>query len=185
MIARLATLGWLVVVFVAVLESFTIGAVIGGLLVAGTLLALFPPAAAADIGTRVRPLALLRAVGYFAVKLVQANLHVAWAVISPRRAGLERAVVAVSVAETSNTVMALLANAVSLTPGTLVIDLRRNPSTLYVHVLQLRSVDTVRRDVLTMQRALVRALGPAAALAEIDRKLDAVAPHPRGEEPGA
>ena len=41
----------------------------------------------------------------------------------------------------------LLANAVTLTPGTMSIDLSPDGRILYVHVLDMESPETVRRDI--------------------------------------
>jgi hypothetical protein len=39
---------------------------------------------------------------------------------------------------------------------------------LYVHVLHLSDLDQVRRDIRTLQRKVVRAIGSAHALALLD-----------------
>jgi multicomponent Na+:H+ antiporter subunit E len=174
-IGRIATWGWLVIVFLALFESVTPAAVVGGAVVAGALMVLFPPRrSSGGPVTRVRPLALLRAIGRFAVRLVQANAQVAWAVLAPSRAGLRRGIVAVPVAPASDTVLTLLAISISLTPGTSIVDNREDPLVLYVHVLQLASADAVRADVLRMQRGLAEALGPSSTIEDIDRRLRAL-----------
>jgi multicomponent Na+:H+ antiporter subunit E len=57
-----------------------------------------------------------------------------------------------------------VADAVSLTPGTLTLEVQREPLILYVHVLHLRSVEDVRRDVRRLELDAVRAFGSAEAL---------------------
>jgi multicomponent Na+:H+ antiporter subunit E len=68
----------------------------------------------------------------------------------------------------SDLVITVVANAITLTPGTLTVELRRDPTTLYVHVLHLSDLDEVRRDIRTLQRKVVRAIGSAHALALLD-----------------
>jgi multicomponent Na+:H+ antiporter subunit E len=86
-------------------------------------------------------------------------------------------IVAVPVAACSDLVITVVANAITLTPGTLTLEVRREPSTLYVHVLHLRDLDQVRRDIRTLLRMVVRAIGSAEALALLD-----AAPLPGVEE---
>lgn len=171
MSVRIANVLWLVVVWLAVIESVTVGAVLAGVLVALALMALFPTETQPGRASRIRPLGLCRFVAYFASQLVRANVQVAWAVLAPSRSRLRRGIIAVPVAETSWTATTMLAAAVSLTPGTSIIELREGSSVFYVHVLQLTSVDAVRLEVTLMQRSLVRAIGPADALEEIDQRI--------------
>lgn len=168
MIARAATMAWLVLVWVGITESVSVASVAGGVVLAGFLMVAFSPSGESSHELRVHPLALARCIGYFVTKLVQANIDVARAVIAPRRAGVRRAIVAVELPETPPLVRSLLATAVSLTPGTTIVEYHTDPTVFYVHVLQFRAVDEVRIEVIEMQRQLVRALAVPALLAEVD-----------------
>ena len=54
--------------------------------------------------------------------------------------------------------MTLVANSITLTPGTLTVEVQDEPPVLYVHCLGLDDPDQVRRDVLDLQRdALLKA----------------------------
>jgi multicomponent Na+:H+ antiporter subunit E len=65
-------------------------------------------------------------------------------------------------------VVTLVANAVSLTPGTLTLELDRPGNILYVHVLHLRDLESVRRDVRSLEALVVRAFGDADSLASLE-----------------
>ncbi len=108
------------------------------------------------------PLAALVFVGYFAVQLVKSNLQVAWIVISPRPHA-RTAIVAVAMHVASDGIVTVVANAVTLTPGTLTVDVHAGddgtPPVIYVHVLAFDDVETVRADVLRLERLVVRAFG--------------------------
>ena len=157
-----ALLVWLTVVWVGLWGSVTAANVLGGLLVAAVLLLLLPlpghPAGARD---RVRPLGVLAFLGFFAVELVQASLVVVWQVLRPR-AELRQAVIAVPAPGASDRLLTLIANSVSLTPGTLTLEVDRERSVLYVHVLDVggpEGVDRARRSIARLARRAVLAIG--------------------------
>jgi multicomponent Na+:H+ antiporter subunit E len=146
---RLLLLAWLALVWMLLWESATVANLVGGVVVAALLVAVFPPR---DVGPiPVRPVAALRLLGHFVVKLVEANLFLAWEIITPG-SRVKEGIVAVALDEERDGIIALVANTVSLTPGTLTIEVRRSPTVLYVHVLHLRSVEAARDDVLTFHR---------------------------------
>ena len=155
---QLPLVAWLTVVWVALWGSVTPANVLGGLAV-GLLLAFSLPLT--DVPTRavVRPVALLRFVGFFVVDLVMSSLHVVRIVLSPRRP-LRQAVIAVPVRGASDSLLTLLANAISLTPGTLTLEVDRPRSTLYVHVIDVGDdVERVRAEVLLIERLAILAVG--------------------------
>jgi multicomponent Na+:H+ antiporter subunit E len=75
----------------------------------------------------------------------------------------------------SDRLLTLLANAISLTPGTLTLEVNRQQSTLYVHVLDVGSgagaVERVRADILRVERLAVCAVGSAQGRAALDEQL--------------
>jgi len=156
--SRLAFLAWLVAVWVAFWGDLTVANVVGGLAAGGAVLVAFPHA-----GPRrpryLDPVATLRFLGYFLVQLVRSTALVTWEVVTPRRWRLNEAVVAVPVQGASDAVVTLVANAISLTPGTLTLEVRRtgDHAVLYVHVLHFRGVEQVRRDVEGLESRALRA----------------------------
>ena len=177
-VLSLPLLVWLVVVWVALWEQVSPANVASGLVVALVVLTLFP------LGTRQRsgrvvPVAAVRFLVYFAWKLVEASAIVAWEVVTPRNR-INEGIVAIPIRGVSDVVITVVANAISLTPGTLTLEARRSPAVLYVHVLHLRDVEAVRRETLHLEALAIRAFGPpevAARLAsEGDRALGRPAP---------
>lgn len=161
---RLLLVAWLVVVWDALWGNLSVANVASGAAVAAFLVALFPPVGIPSL--TLRPLAALRFLGYFARKLVEANAVVAWEVVTPRNR-IREGIVAVPIQGASPALVALVANAVSLTPGTLTIEVGRAPAVLYVHVLHLHDPEAVRRDVRRLERLAVRAFGDAQAVAAL------------------
>lgn len=152
---------WLAVVWVGLWGSVTPANVLGGLAVGASLVLLLPLTQVPRQGV-VRPLALLRFLGFFAVDLVRANLRVVGQVLRPR-IQVRQAVVAVPVRGASDRLLTLLANAISLTPGTLTLEVDRPRSTLYVHVLDVGTgpdaVERVRASILHVERLAILAIG--------------------------
>lgn len=160
---QLPLLVWLVVVWTALWGSPTPANLLGGLAV-GLVLLLALPLSHVDSPGIVRPAALLRFAGFFVVDLVRSSWQVVRLVLRPR-GQLRQAVVAVPVRGASDQLLTLLANAVSLTPGTLTLEVDRPRSTLYVHVIDVgagpQGVEAVRAKLLDVERLAIEAVGSA------------------------
>ena len=138
--AKRLTLGaWLLVVWLALWGSVTTANVAGGLVVAATVQLLPDPH---PVGGRfsMRPLAALRFVGYFAYKLVEASVVVAREAVT-RHDRTNTGIVEVPLLGASDSLVTVVANAIALMPGSVTVEVERDPPTLYVHVLHLRSVE--------------------------------------------
>lgn len=157
----IALAAWLLAVWLLLWEDASAANVVSGLAVIGVLAFLFPREGPKG-SHRVRPLAALRFGAHFLAKLVEASAAVAWEVVTPRQR-IREGIVAVPLRSRSRGITTLVANAVSLTPGTLSLhvdeDEEAGERTLYVHVLHLRAPDEVRADVARFEALAVRAFG--------------------------
>ncbi|MFF0173593.1 multicomponent Na+:H+ antiporter subunit E [Micromonospora profundi] len=158
-------LGWLVVVWCLLWGEISWANVVGGLLVGGAVL-LFFPLPPVTFGGRLRPWALLVFVGKFVVELVVASIHVARIAMQPgyRPRG---AIIAVQLRVPTDLNIALTAEAVTLVPGTLVLEVDRAAATLYLHVLDTHGpadLELARERTLAVEQRIVRAVGSAAEL---------------------
>jgi len=149
------------VVWVGLWGSVTPANVLGGLGVGAGLVVLLPLTEVSRQGI-VRPVALLRFLGFFAFDLVRASLRVAGQALRPRLR-MRQAVVAVPVRGASDRLLTLLANVISLTPGTLTLEVDRPRSTLYIHVLDIGegpdAVERVRASIVQLERLAILAVG--------------------------
>jgi multicomponent Na+:H+ antiporter subunit E len=172
----LALGAWLVAMWIALWGEVTVANVVGGILAATAVLATYRVAARPTPAYAIRPLAALRFLGYFLVKLFEANLILAWEVVTPRNK-INEGIVAVPIRGCSDGLITLVANSITLTPGTVTLEVSREPAVLYVHVLHLRDVDEVRRDVQHLEDLVVRAFGSPEAIALLaeDRAREAAA----------
>ncbi|MEJ2862997.1 Na+/H+ antiporter subunit E [Actinomycetospora flava] len=165
---------WLVLVWVLLWGTFSWANVLGGLVVALVVLAVFPLPAAPGRGW-LHPGAALRLVGRFVVDIVVSSLQVAWQSLQSVLPGrpIRSSVVAVQLASSSEFVMAMIVEMLSLVPGSVVIEARPERRTIYAHVLGAdddAAVAAFRAQVARLEADLVAALGrpaaPAARAAE-------------------
>jgi multicomponent Na+:H+ antiporter subunit E len=83
---------------------------------------------------------------YFLWELLIANLHVAFEVITPKL-HMRPAIVAVPLDLKGDFEITLLANLITLTPGTLSLDISDDKKTLYVHGMYVDDVEEFRRSI--------------------------------------
>ena len=126
---------------------------------------------------RIRPIGLMRLLVVFVWRLVTSSATVVRTVIAPTPARLRSGVVGVPLSDPSPLVASIVADAISLTPGTLTLEVRypgngdrSRPPSLYIHVLGLSDVDELRDDVRGLERLVLSAITP-------DRTEDATATH--------
>ncbi len=83
---------------------------------------------------------------YFLWELVIANLHVAYEVITPKLY-MHPAIVAVPLDVKRDLEITLLANLITLTPGTLSLEVSEDRSTLYVHGMYVDDIEEFRQSI--------------------------------------
>ncbi|MGA7978593.1 MAG: Na+/H+ antiporter subunit E [Chromatiaceae bacterium] len=93
-----------------------------------------------------RPLLTLRLTARLLWDILIANLVVARLVLGPR-SGLKPAFVRVPVALDNQLALTMLAGAISLTPGTVSVDVRPNDGFILVHSLHVENVQTMVADI--------------------------------------
>lgn len=155
----------LLIVWLALWSDVSTANFLSGLLVAVGIVLVFRTWSAGTVV--VRPVRVAGFALHFLYKLVEASLVVARTVISPRHR-INTGIVAVPLQGCSDAVATLIADTISLTPGTLTLEVRRDPLTLFVHALDVRDIEQVRADVRRLEVLAVRAFGPPAAVAELE-----------------
>lgn len=166
--AHLTTVAWLLFVWLALVGDVSVRSVLIGLLIAAGLVTFFRPTRSEGRRIAVRPVGVLRFAAFFVVQFIEANIQVALAVINPERVRYQRAIVAVPIAAANDVSVILLANAISLTPGTFIVEMRREPATIYVHVLQMPSVRETRLMILRLERYIVTAFESPGGLERVE-----------------
>ena len=164
-------MSWLVptlfalVVWLALWGEVSMVNVVSGVLVVAVLALLFRPERRRHT---LHPLALVRLLAVFVWRLVSSSATVVLAVLAPTPARLRSGVVGVALSHPSPLVATIVADAISLTPGTLTLEARyadegstaNVPPVLYIHVLGLSDPAAIRDDVRRLERLVVSAVAP-------------------------
>ena len=114
-----------------------------------------------------RPLGVARLVGHMLVVTVRSNVDLTREVLS-RQSQIRTAIVGVPLPGCSDELLTLISNLLAISPGTMPLDLRYDPTVLYVHVLHLTDIEDFRREILHLADLTVQAFGSDRALADQD-----------------
>ncbi|MEZ5341455.1 MAG: Na+/H+ antiporter subunit E [Acidimicrobiales bacterium] len=131
---RLGLYGALVAAWLALWQDISAANLLSGVALVGAT-------ALVRIGARpapyVRPVALLRLLGLVLADLAVSTVQVARTIVRPGGV-TDEAIIAVQVAEEHRHHWLLLVSAITLSPGTAVVDTNQASGTLYVHLLDHR-----------------------------------------------
>ena len=162
---------WLTLVWVLLWGTFTPLSIVGGLVVAIGVLAAFRfPAPGPYLP--VRPLRLLGLAAYLAYDTVVSGAGVSWRTLRFGRAA-RGAVIAVPLLTDSDRVVTVVANALTLSPGAMVLQVDHEHRLWFVYALGPRDragVEQARRRTLDMQRRVIAALGTPEELAAAEEQ---------------
>ncbi|MBM3422541.1 MAG: Na+/H+ antiporter subunit E [Chlorobi bacterium] len=136
----LLAMGWTLLTGDASIPSFTAGMVIGYF-----LLWISRPALGGDAYFRKIPLVFMFLL-FFMKELIIANLKVAFDILTPKDY-MEPGIIAFPLDARTDMEITLFANLLTLTPGTLSLDVSRDKKTLYVHALYVTNADAFRREL--------------------------------------
>lgn len=148
------TLTWLLL-----WDGFSLFLVVTGVLLSLLVFAVFPLPRIERPG-RVRPVALARLVLRLAADMVTSSGRVVRLAFSRRTP--RSAIIRVGLRTRSDVVLTMTTELVSLVPGTIVLEVRRETSTLYLHVLDTvepAALERAAQDVLDAEARVLRAFG--------------------------
>ena len=168
LVTELPLVIWLVLVWGALWQDFGPGNLLFGAVLAYVVVNVFylPPV---ELTGRFNVFWALAFVGRFLGQLVVASIQVFWLALA-RGPRLRNAVVAVELRSHSDFLVTATGHALSLIPGSLVLEVDRSTSTLYLHCLNVTGAadaDAVRRDVRATEAWMIRIMGTKADLAAL------------------
>ncbi|BBE24043.1 hypothetical protein MN0502_29260 [Arthrobacter sp. MN05-02] len=168
LLTELPLVVWLVLVWGALWQDFGAGNLVFGAIIAYGIVNFFY-LRPVELTGRFNVLWLLPFIGRFLLQLVAASVQVFWLAIS-KGPSLRNAVVAVELRSHSDFLVTATGHAISLIPGSLVLEVDRSTSTLYLHCLDIETeqhAEAVRTEVLATEAWLIRIMGSRADLAAL------------------
>lgn len=135
----------LALVWTAITGAFSLGGFLVGFILGYAILWLVHPVFDSARYLRTFP-KLLTLIGIYLVELVLANLRLAMDVITPKHY-MRPAIVAVPLRARTGLEITLLSNLITMTPGSMAVELSADRRILYVHVVYCDDVDDVRRRI--------------------------------------
>jgi multicomponent Na+:H+ antiporter subunit E len=161
--SQIVLLCGLVLLWCLLWGQFTVLSVVSGAILAVVISIVFY-LPAIDLSGRIN----LWHTAVFLVRLIvdicRASIDVAWLVIDPRYQP-SSAILAIALDTRSDLIMTWTAEAISLVPGSIVVDVDRQESVLYVHVINVKTGDDLedfRASVFATEKRLVMAIGSPA-----------------------
>lgn len=90
---------------------------------------------------------------YYLVQLISANLYLAYDILTPRMR-INPGTIEVKMTLKSDFGLLVLSNLISMTPGTLSLDLDKENETLQVHTLYINKEAATRREIDQMMKRI-------------------------------
>lgn len=150
----------LVVMWMMLWQEISLMSAVSGLIVSVVVTRVFflPPV---DLAGRMNLWWTFRYLVYFFSQVTLASFLVAWSAIRPDREPAP-AIIAVPLRTRSDFIITMTGMTISLIPGSLVVDVDRFGSTLYLHVLDTPTIEArekFRNEVFWIETLLIRAIG--------------------------
>ena len=157
---ELPLLVWLVIVWGALWQDFSAGNLLFGALLAVGVARLFylPPV---ELSGRFNVLYALPFALAFLGKVAVASAQVLYLAVA-RGPKVTNAVVAVTLRSRQDLIVTATGHVISLIPGSLVVEVDRSSSTLYLHAINIISgedVERLRSEVRSIEAGLIRIMG--------------------------
>jgi multicomponent Na+:H+ antiporter subunit E len=105
----------------------------------------------------VRPWGAIKAIGYVGWSLITSSLQVVRAVLLPNPSRIATSIQEVTLSGDSPFIASIVANAITLTPGTLSLEVSSRSRTISVHVLGAVDEQEFRENILKLERVIAGA----------------------------
>lgn len=93
-----------------------------------------------------KPVQVLGFLIYYLVELVRSNVIIAVDILTPRHL-MKPGILAIPLEASTDFEITLLANLITMTPGTLSLDVSADRKTLFVHAMYIEDADALRREI--------------------------------------
>ncbi len=157
---------WLVAVWVALEGEITLGNIVGGALIATILIVVLPNPRRPPNREHFRPIPALKWAADFVWRALVANAMVVSEIVTKRQL-LEEGVIRVPFPPMSDGLTTLYTNTITLTPGTLVLDVEPDTRNIYVHVMHRKDLEAERGALERSATLIIEAFGSDVAIHQI------------------
>jgi multicomponent Na+:H+ antiporter subunit E len=151
-------------IWAAITGSFSFGTVAIGFLLGYIVIWIASPVIDPD-DYHKRLWLIVGLIFFFIKELIVSSLRVAKDVLTPGEFKMKSGVVGVPLKVTTDFEITFLANMISLTPGTLSLDISEDRKTLFIHAMYIdnEDVEAVRKDIKTgMEKKVLATFGGSA-----------------------
>jgi multicomponent Na+:H+ antiporter subunit E len=135
----------------------TLANVLSGTVAAVALLVAFPPRRPTGSEVRLSLVGILRLASYVGAQLVRSNIVMTKQVLRPPTPPAP-GVLAHRLHHPTDEVITVITSIISLSPGTMTVDVAPDSSAVYVHFFHLDDVDAARRTIAHLERLAVGAI---------------------------
>ena len=147
----------LVVLWLLAWGEVSVGNVVSGVAVAAALLVAFPLGPRASGRLRFSPIGAGRLAVYVLVQLVNSNVVMARQILR-RRPETVPGVLAHRLSEPSEEVVTVMTSVISLSPGTMTVEVDAESRVIYVHFFLLRDLEAARTSLSRLEDLAVQAI---------------------------
>lgn len=94
---------------------------------------------------------------FYIWELIKSNVRVAYEVLTPTHT-MKPGVIGLQLEAKSDAAITILANLITMTPGTLSLDLSSDRRVLFIHAMYIDDEETLRRDLKDLERRVIELL---------------------------
>lgn len=158
----------LVLMWLFLWGDFSLLTIVGGIVLSYFVTRIFylPPV---GLTGRVHLGYLIIFVIVFVFDILKASFTVAWAALTQGNS-VKSAIIKVQLRTRDDLIMTIAAEVYSLVPGSFVVDIDRNKSIIYLHVIDRKNLEEVegfRKFALEQEARIIRAIGPVEDMAAL------------------
>lgn len=163
--------GLLVILWLLAWGEITVANILSGVAVAAMLLIAFPVRNRGDRSVGLKVGGAVRLVAYVVAQLVVSNVIMTREILR-RRPGRQPGVLAYRLRHPSEQVLTLMTSIISLSPGTMTVDVASDSTTVYVHFFNLDDIEAAHAGLARLERLVAGAIvsRPMLAIDESEKE---------------
>jgi len=160
---------FLLAIWLLMWGEVSVANVAGGVVVITALFLIFPTGDHTLPNRRIHPIALVHLLAYFVGALVMANISVARSILG-RRSSVRSEVLIMPLCTSDPGMLTLITTMTVLTPGSLILEVRRDPAAVRVHTFGHGDPAGVASTIRRLEELGIGALGDDAQRASLESR---------------